>query len=222
MKDKVLTFLLKALPWILCVVLCVGLVRACNAERSAEEQNEHNIIALTDSVKYYKDKFGQEVATKTILIGDLKTLQLANDSLVEKVKAMMGKEKPQQVIYITNEIVNEKHDTCWRNPSLVNPFDFSNKWRVLSGNVILKDSVLGLSIDKDIVNADFTIALKDGKAWVSSSNPYVHVNDIQGFTLPKPKNKHWHIGPYVGVGLGEDLKIHPTVGAGVTYSILSW
>lgn len=174
-------------------------------------------------MKYYVDALGQEVATKSILIGDIKTLELANDSLAEKVKAM-GVKKPEQVIYINNDIIREKHDTCWKvtAPNMMQPWDFSDKWRELGGDVYLQDSVLGLSVNKDIVHVDFTLVEKDGRAYVSSSNPYVKVNDIQGIVLPKQKQKHWHIGPVVGAGLGEDMKFHGIIGLGVSYSILSW
>ena len=226
MKEKILeglkNFLWKALPWIICIILAVALARSCSDAREQRDINEHNVIALTDSVHYYKDKFGQEVAAKTILIGDMETLRLANDSLADKIQAMLGKEKPQQVIYINNDIIHEKHDTCWVWPELVNNFDFSDKWRELSGNVSLQDSILGLHIQKDIVHAGLAIAIKDGKAYVSSDNPYLHVSDIQGVTIPTPKQKRWHIGPSIGVGIGEDLKIHPNVSVGVTYSIFSW
>ena len=202
------------------VILFVVAVRQCSDAKEAKDINKHNIEALTDSVSYYKTKYGDEVASKAILIGDISTLKLANDSLAQKVEAMV--KKPQQVVYINNDIVHEKHDTAWVNSQLVNPFDFSNQWRVLSGNVTLKDSVLGLNIEKDIVHADITVAIKDGRAYVSSDNPYLKVNDIQGVVMPKERQKRWHIGPQVGVGISEDLKVHGTLGVGLSYSIFSW
>ena len=223
MLEKIKSLLIKILPWLICIILAVALVRTCNSKRDIEEQANHNIAALNDSVRHYTDALGEEVATKAILIGDMKTLEMVNDSLAEKVKAM-GIKKPDNVVYINNDIIHEKHDTAWviSAPEMEEKWDFSDKWRELGGNVYLKDSVLGMTVDKDIVHVDFTLVEKDGRAYVSSSNPYVKVNDIQGIVLPKPKQKHWHIGPQVGVGLGEDLKVHGMIGIGVQYSILSW
>ena len=88
--------------------------------------------------------------------------------------------------------------------------------------VTLKDSILGLSINKDIVRMDYTIGIKDGRVYISSSNPYVKFNEIQGITIPKTKQKHWHIGPTIGTGIGTDGVIRPNIGLSLTYSIISF
>jgi hypothetical protein len=105
---------------------------------------------------------------------------------------------------------------------MMHQFDFSNKWRELAGNVSLKDSIIGMTIDKDIVHIDYTMVEKDGRVYVSSENPYVRFNDIQGITLSKPKQKRFNIGPNIGMSFTSDGKIKPSVGIGITYSLISF
>ena len=79
---------------------------------------------------------------------------------------------------------------------------------------------------KDIVNANYTLAVEKGKAFVHTENPYIQVNEINGIELPKEKQKKFHIGPQVGVGFGVDVNrkifVTPSVGIGVTWSLISF
>ena len=191
------------------------------AKRNLRKQNDNNIVALTDSVNFYKSKSGDLVAEKTLLLGDISTLKLANKELADEIEDMKVN-KPQQVVYIETEIINEVHDTTWMiepNDTLIQKaFDFSNQWRVLNGNIKLQENNLSLNIDNDKVFANFTLAIKDNKVYVKSDNPYVTYDDIQGLTLPKTKKnfslgvgptisygydfQHRNFGPFVGISLG--------------------
>lgn len=223
MKHNIKKLLLELLPYIVVLMLSIVCVRQCSNNADIKEQMQHNIEALTDSVKHYRTISGDIATEKAILIGDIDLLKHTNDSLYHKVKEL-GIKKPDQVVYITNEIIREKRDTAWkvRTPEMSKTFDFSDKWRDLVGNVTLKDSILGLSINKDIVRMDYTMGIKDGRVYISSSNPYVKFNEIQGITIPKTKQKHWHIGPTIGTGIGTDGVIRPNIGLSLTYSIISF
>ena len=223
MKHNIKKLLLELLPYIVVFMLSIVCVRQCSNNADIKEQMQHNIEALTDSVKHYRTISGDIATEKAILIGDIDLLKHTNDSLYRKVKEL-GIKKPDQVVYITNEIIREKRDTAWkvRTPEMSKTFDFSDKWRDLAGNVTLKDSILGLSINKDIVRMDYTMGIKDGRVYISSSNPYVKFNEIQGITIPKTKQKHWHIGPTIGAGIGTDGVIRPNIGLSLTYSIISF
>ena len=223
MKHNIKKLLLELLPYIVVLMLFIVCVRQCSNNADVKEQMQHNIEALTDSVKHYRTISGDIATEKAILIGDIDLLKHTNDSLYHKVKEL-GIKKPDQVVYITNEIIREKRDTAWkvRTPEMSKTFDFSDKWRDLVGNVTLKDSILGLSINKDIVRMDYTMGIKDGRVYISSSNPYVKFNEIQGITIPKTKQQHWHIGPTIGTGIGTDGVIRPNIGLSLTYSIISF
>ena len=223
MKHNIKKLLLELLPYIVVFMLSIVCVRQCSNNADIKEQMQHNIEVLTDSVKHYRTISGDIATEKAILIGDIDLLKHTNDSLYRKVKEL-GIKKPNQVVYITNEIIREKRDTAWkvRTPEMSKTFDFSDKWRDLAGNVTLKDSILGLSINKDIVRMDYTMGIKDGRVYISSSNPYVKFNEIQGITIPKTKQKNWHIGPTIGAGIGTDGVIRPNIGLSLTYSIISF
>ena len=203
-------------------LLSVVCIRQCSMYNTEKKNNEHNIKALTDSMTYYRTTADDIAVQKSILIGDICLLKKTNDSLYNKVKEL-GVKKPSQVVYINNDVINEVHDTTWvynTEKDIKKEFDFSNKYRELSGTVLRKDTTLALYINRDIVHLDYTMAIKDGVVYVSSTNPYVKFNDIQGLTIPKIKQKNWHIGPAIGVGVGRDWKISPYIGFNLTYSVI--
>lgn len=209
---------------ILIVLLVVSVIFGINQymdKRNWKKINENNITALTDSVTFYKSKSGDLVAEKTLLLGDLNTLKLANKALADEIEDMKL-HNPQQVVYIETEVINEVHDTTWivqPNDSLImKDFDFSNKWRILSGNIKLQNENLSLNIDNDKVLVNYTLAIEDNKVYVKSDNPYVTYGNIQGLTLPKQRKnfsigvgptvsygydlQHKNFGPFVGVSIG--------------------
>lgn len=199
-------------------------VRQCSNMMTLKDHSKHNIEALSDSVSYYKTKHGNVVSEKKILLGDINLLKQTNDSLYQVIKDMKLKQ-PDNIVYIETQVVNEKRDTVWLvsdDNVIYKDFDFSNEHRQLAGQVFKQDSLLGLNIHKDIVSANFTVAIENGKAYISSNNPYLFVNDIYGIQLPKTKPKRWGIGPYIGVGITTDGKVRPNLGLGVQYNIIQF
>lgn len=180
-------------------------VSECNR---IKKRSEHNIDALVDTIRYYKDKNGDIVAKKLLLEGDFNLMKKVNDSLYNVVKDMKIK-NPTTVIYTSNEIDYGEKDTFWivkvdtisANPSIKKEFSFNNEYRILEGNVSYKDSLLGLNIDKDITYFDYTLAVKNSEVYIKSSNPYVKYKEITGITLPEKKYRFsLGVGPSVGYG----------------------
>ena len=172
---------------------------------TAKKIYDNNVKALTEEVQTWKTKSGDLVAEKTVLEGDVKLLKQTNEELYEQVKKL--KARPEQVVYVETQVINEVHDTTYVVPEindyLKQSFDFSNKWRTLTGYIEYNKPNLGLTFEKDIVNVDYTIAIKDSKVYVTSNNPYVQYNDIQGVVLPSYKPM-WSltVGPAFGAGYG--------------------
>ena len=157
--------------------LCIS-VKSCQRNKDAYE---NNVIALTDSVSYYKAKNGEIVASKTLLEGDISLLKKVNSELAEELNSMKIK-NPEQVVKIVTEYIQSPSDTVWIVDSISNvtkQFNFTNNWRSLAGNVYLQNNKLGLNIDKDEVYANYTLAIKDNKAYVVCDNPYIKISDIQ-------------------------------------------
>lgn len=194
--------------------------------------SDNNIIALTDSIKYFKGKNGALVAQKTMLNGDMSLLKHVNDSLYNIIKNI-GVKSPDNVVYSKITITDIKHDTVWtqihdtvsdKSKSIYNinkKFKFSDSYHTLAGNTWFNtDGVadsLGLSIDTNTVVADFTIVQKDNKVYITSNNPYIKYNNIIG--INNTKKKRFGIGPVIGVGINQKVKVNPYIGFGIMYNI---
>lgn len=200
--------------------------------------NDNNIIALTDSVKYYKGKYGNEVAKKTMVEADYKNLQNINDSLYRMIQSMQVK-KPDIVIGGSTSIDNGKHDTVWvlsastadvsatgvteiTSKNIYRKFDFSNQYRELIGNVNYTNDTLGLHIEKDRIQFKYALAVKDNVVYMTSDNPYVKFNSITGLTIPKQKKeKKFGIGPSIFSGYSNKGFVYG-VGIGLQYNLISF
>lgn len=190
--------------------------------------NDKNIIALTDSVKYYKGKYGNEVAKKTMIETDYNNLQNINDSLYRMIQSMQVK-KPDMVIGGSSSIDNGKHDTVWvptvteiTSKNIYRKFDFSNQYRELTGNVSYTNDTLGLHIEKDIMQFKYALAVKDNVVYMTSDNPYVKFNSITGLTIPKQKKeKKFGIGPSVFGGYSNRGFVYG-IGIGLQYNLISF
>lgn len=190
--------------------------------------NNKNIIALTESVKYYKGKYGYEVAKKTMIETDCKNLQIINDSLYNMIKNMQVK-KPDIVIGGLTSVDNGKHDTIYAptvteidSKNIYRRFDFSNQYRELAGNVSYTNDTLGLHIEKDRIQFKYALAIKDNVVYITSDNPYVKFNSITGLTIPKQKKeKKFGIGPSVFGGYGNKGFVYG-IGIGLQYNFIKF
>ena len=190
--------------------------------------NDKNIIALTDSVNYYKGKYGNEVAKKTMIETDCKNLQIINDSLYRMIQSMQVK-KPDMVIGGSTSIDNGKHDTVYiptvteiTSNNIYRKFDFSNQYRELTGNVSYTNDTLGLYIEKDIMQFKYALAVKDNVVYMTSDNPYVKFNSITGLKIPKQKKeKKFGIGPSVFGGYSNRGFVYG-VGIGLQYNFINF
>ncbi len=171
---------------VLCILVCgFFLIRSCENNLANKRIYDNNVKALTEQMQTWKTKAGDLVAEKTVLEGDVKLLKQTNEELYEQVKKL--KARPKEVVYVETEIINEVHDTTFVVDSsyVKKYFDFSDQWRTLTGFVEYNKPNLNLAFTKDITKADFTVAIRDSKVYVTSNNPHIVYNDIQGVVLPK-------------------------------------
>lgn len=190
--------------------------------------NDKNIIALTDSVNYYKGKYGNEVAKKTMIETDCKNLQIINDSLYRMIQSMQVK-KPDIVIGGSTSIDNGKNDTVYiptvteiTSKNIYRKFDFSNQYRELTGNVSYTNDTLGLYIEKDRMQFKYALAVKDNVVYMTSDNPYVKFNSITGLKIPKQKKeKKFGIGPSVFGGYSNKGFVYG-IGIGLQYNFINF
>jgi hypothetical protein len=235
--TKVTTFLknnwVTIIFGIVIIVLVLLMMQQCQKSRDQQAISDHNIAALKDSVSYYKGKNGKLVAEKAILYGDKETLKLAYDSLYKKLQSMNVKD-PTTAVNIDVNVDNGHQDTAWviehdscclaEDTTIRKDFNFDNQWRELNGYVALSNDSLNLNIEKDVVNADITLAIKDGKAYVSSDNPFLNVTNIEGITVPEYKPM-WSLTVGPSASLGYDPwhnTFSPTVGVSLVIGYTIW
>lgn len=214
------------------VMVCWAItsMRSCTNQLQENDRLEHNIEALSIEAEQYKGKNGELIEKQQILLGDMNTLKVANEDLYKRLKSMEIK-NAEQALRIEGLINNPKRDTVWyvnndtiyidKKVNITKPFDFSDKYRVLQGNVFISEGNLGLNIDKDIIKFDYTAAFKDGQLYITSDNPYVQYNNITGIQVPKQKKKRWTVGIYGGFGVHYNVPTKsfgygPQIGAGVS------
>lgn len=228
--DKLVEFLKSIKTHLIYATIIIVLLFALSISvRSCQENKQlygDNITALIDSVSSYKAKNGELVVSKSLLEGDMSLLEKTNSELAKELNSMKVK-NPEQVVKIVTKYIKAPSDTVWvidsTNANITKQFDFTDDYRSLTGDVYLKNNMLGLNISKDEVYANYTLAIKDNKAYITTNNPYIKISDIQGITIPTPKIKHFYLGPSINFGY-DPIQNKPTfnVGVSIGYGLFSW
>lgn len=226
-KKDIIQFLLM----FILVIWAIMSMQRCSTMKEEYKAAANNIIALTDSIEYYEAKTGELVAQKTMLTAEMKDLKESHskelNSLYNNLDAMKRKNS-QLAAQIENIISHPAVDTLWKYDtvlvaqSLIQPFQFKDKWRTLAGNITLNDNTMGLSITEDKTFFNYTIAVEDGLIYLMSDNPYVSYNRVTAVQETQEKPKRWNIGFQAGFGFQYDIfsnrpGIGPYLGVGVSY-----
>lgn len=226
-KKDILQFLVMIVLFVWALIS----MQRCSMMKHNYETAQNNIVALTDSIEYYECKTGELVAQKTMLIGEIKDLKESYSKelncLYDDLNSMKRK-NAQMAAQLKGFIDNPVKDTIWKydtikfERSLIQPFDFSDKWRILSGNITLKDDTIGLNIKEDQVFFDYTIAIEDGCIYIKSDNPYVKYDYVTAIQEQQKKPNHWNIGFQVGFGFqygmfNKTIDVGPYLGVGVSW-----
>ncbi len=212
------------------VVLASLFFRECSKVNSLKSESEQNTKALNDSLKYTKNKLGQEVASKLLFQGDKNTLQKIIDSKESENSQLKIALRDWKKIASAVKVETEtKIDTVYIPFKDSIPYEFTrtfekvDTWYSIFGTVTHK----GISIDNIFIPNTQTII--SGKKKVSflkteyrfevtNSNPYIKTKtaDIYNFTEP---NKRFGISTIVGYGFS-NKGLTPFVGVGLTYTFI--
>jgi hypothetical protein len=223
--------IVEVLAMIILFVWALTSMQRCSTMKLEYNTAQNNIVALTDSIEYYESKTGELIAQKTMLTGEIKDLKESHskelNDLYNDLNSMKRK-NAQLAAKIDVLVENPARDTIWKYDSvlvvqsLVQPFQFNDKWRNLSGNITLENNTMGLNIKEDQVFFNYTIAVEDGLVYLMSDNPYVKYNRITAIQETQKKPKRWNIGFQLGLGFQyglfhEKVDIGPYLGLGVSY-----
>lgn len=224
--KSILSFILKNPREIfylfLVILLCLFLMRSCNEKKAMEGIYIDNIEVLHDSLNTYKSKNGDLVCERDILVGDIELLKITNEELYNDLVDLKRK-NADLVVKLNATVKNETHDTVYiiepTSLYITEQFDFSNKWRTLSGDINLANDSLSLNINKDEVYVDFTIAMEDNNVRIKSNNPYIEYDNVYGIIQPEYKD-NWslNVGPSISIGYDPIHKtFSPTIGVSLTF-----
>jgi len=211
----------------------------------------YNLEVMNDSVKQYKTKNGELVSSTKSLVTKLEDLHLYNDTLFNRVTYLEDELDARPVIYIkggmtivhdtvyVDKYVSRVNDSTYfisfENDTTYNP----GNGRYLSGDlkIITKDSTIlvkDFKINKDELFFDAEIVFSVDNdtlvASVISKHPGFNAENIQPVVLDpnllpaykKLNSKRFAIGPYIGIGIGSNLKFSPQIGVGLTYKIITF
>lgn len=225
MNKKSIIYIISIIVVFIIVIICFS--KCYNNTKSAYN---NNLLALNDTIKYYKGKNDELVAQKLLFEGELSDLKLLNADLYNKIENLnLENKKLQNIVDFSGTIENEPSDTFFitSKDSLLNgkiyDFNFTNNYRTLEGYTQFLNDSLKVSINKDIVYFEYTVAIdENNNVYINSDNPYVKYNQISGLTIKKQKEDKFIIGPTLGIGLTSDLKIRPYIGVGITYKLLGF
>lgn len=231
------------IKYILFVILIICLIFSVTKCNSYKKQYENSYREYHDSIATYINKYNEIYKINNAYITDLTTIKQENESLYNEIKSL--KDNP---IIITKIQTKYIIDTVYIEPELITDTitgDFSaniiyrDNWNNFSGkfngNIYNGNSIF--SIDKLELNCFLTTDLieKNGKLYfiTKADNPYLKINDINGYlispekskVLKKQFNKPW--GIMAGIGCtatiyDNKLLLLPGIQFTIGYKILSF
>jgi hypothetical protein len=216
---------------VLIIIISTILFRQCDAAKRAKTREKlanANIEALKDSVRYEKNKRGEEIAIKKALLADKKNLESLNAELAREVKELKVRPVTIQVvggtiaadpIIIENEIIKYRegeYGLLWDYDTTYS----EGNYRKFSGETSVNVDSCGVieskgtKIKTDEIGLTLVTGLreKDGalEIYVNPKYPGMIINKIEGAIIDPQKSnvikkyfpqKKWSIGPMIGVGV---------------------
>jgi len=168
-----------------------------------------------------------------------KTIPNSNQQLVVKYITKIQSD----TVYVNSNILMLNDSTYVVNFKKDTVFSKNNS-RHLEGSLTIdlfndttkfkKLNVSKVKITKDIINMDASLVLgmmdKKLKVWLKTDYPGFEASQIDAVVLDpnihpelrKLNKKKFSVGPHVGIGIGENLSISPTIGIGIQYSLIKF
>ena len=231
-ENKVLLSIVAALIVLLGIML--GIIIRKNNNIAVIE---NNLKAATEEIEVLKTANGELLAKKQSYVTTINNLEDYINISKKEVKDLQ-KTLNDKILYISEleTLIDikptEVHDTTviYKDSTFNFTFNFSDKWYKLIGNSSFDFNRVKTEINTLYVNVPLRVGLtNDWKIFVTTQNPYVVFNDIEGALLDKEvylkqqKKKRWGISVSAGMYAGYDLLskniyIGPGIGCGISYT----
>jgi hypothetical protein len=196
----------------LIVVFAVLFFNQCRLSTEKEKINKNNQLALLDSISYYENELGKEVAEKKAFKGSASELELILEQKKdsnEQLRVALKKWKRLKSVTTTETIT--KIDSVKVPFEVKIPCDFERNFKkedpfyTIAGKV----NETGLKFDEISFPNTQTLVVGDKKTSffktefrmeVTNSNPYIKTTSIDNFTFIE-KEKRFGLGFSFGFGI---------------------
>lgn len=219
--------------WLHIVVIALAFMwfRSCeNADFKQSEIDNFNAF-ISDTISYYTNKNGQEVATRNALQGAKNSLEMmlaASQDSTQQLKSLVSHYKRVSAAVTTQSttvIEDIEIPYTIEGSSFSIPFSVSKEFYSLSG----KSTNTGLFLDNITIPNRQSIVIgsrKSGffkteyKIEVVNSNPFIKTTQVEGYSFSQAK-KRLGLGVFVGYGLSS-AGFTPQIGVGLTYNLIQF
>lgn len=213
----------------LIVGLSVLLLNQCKETTQLKKSNKLNQIALLDSVSYYQNKLGLEVAEKRTFIGsnkELKTLLEVKKKESKQFKEAAKKwKKLYQATQIEVEIKNDSVDIPFDVPvNYIFSKNFYKKTELYEfSGVVNQNGIILNSIQNRTISIFTGLKRKslfsEFKTEITSSDVDTRITNFDNFTF-REKPKRFGLSFFGGYALTTNFQFQPIIGIGVSYDLL--
>lgn len=233
-------------------------LKGCNDKRDAEalakhqqEINEQNLRAMTDSLRFEKNKNGDIEAVKSSFVTKLEDLEKQNADLYKEVKSEIGKVKSlikaqaeigRDSVTMANTLKKYPDGKTFGLTFNDTYEDTAITWKIkgeskfqMENNTIFPGTT---TIEENRIKLKLVMGFKENKdnyeVFARSASPLVKFNDLDGvilipkkpdITCPPVKKKRFGIGFHGGLGIqvnNAGAKLGPYIGIGINYNIIEF
>jgi hypothetical protein len=219
-------------PYLIAVILAILLFRQCDKVSDLKNKADSTQDFLKDSIRYYKNQLGQEIALKTALQGDKNTLEILLSKQIDSTGQLKRLVKKFRKVDAAGNITqNTKIDTIRIGYEVPVPCEFhrdwseNTKWYKIAGS----SNQNGILIKSLEVPNTLSFAIgKRKKGWFNSeyvieavnSNPNISIKGLDSYTVKLPK-KRFGVSLFAGYGMSRD-GLSPIIGLGVGYNLIEF
>lgn len=220
LSDKI-----KNILWHILEIAVFLIILSCvwNYYSRENETNQQNLKAAQNELYEVKLKNGELLTVRDSYIATINDLENLLDISKNEVKDLQQK-LDSKIAYISKietntkieyiEVVRDSIVYVNNNPNdIIASFNYNDKWLNIRGqnNIKLGENFECNTLLNEInINTPLTVGLtNDYQIFVSSPNPYIHFNEIEGAVLDKskfrPRKKLFNWGFQMGVGPMYDI-----------------
>jgi hypothetical protein len=215
---------------ILSAVLSILLFRQCDKTTQLKNEAQSTKDFLSDSIRYYKNELGQEIAVKTALQGEKSNLEVLLSKQIDSTGQLKRLVKNFRKVDAAGNITTiTKFDTIRIGYDVPIDFEFNKHWSKkdkyysidgfsnkngITINSLEVPNTLSFAIGKrkkGLFNSEYVIE-------AVNSNPNIKTLGLDSYSVKVPQ-KRLGVSIFAGYGLSKD-GISPIAGIGLSYQLL--